>query len=301
MSEYGVEENVYHSRSIDGNHCMKLGEKGTPIVDRVKAEMKKVINNEKNVEYLDDLCSKIKAIYSMWYRLMRVMKSVRRKTRTEIACFKEDTIALSKLIHEFVENEPVPGTKNSLPAFLKSHLLFGFHVQDFLERYENLGCFDEQSIESTHPQFNQLLLRYGNIRGGRAKRDIIRAYLVERADFILELTDEMLGRTSKTKRPNQKKPVRRVDALAPQGAADGGSGIPVELTAEERRANENSVLHPTLTQFPLADTRVEACQHCGVRLLAFGAAVHCHEHHSGDILGDLDSGVEEMMIEKMEI
>ena len=75
----------------------------------------------------------------------------------------------------------------------------------------------------------------------------------------------------------------------------------MELTAEERRANENSVLHPTLTQFPLADTRVEACQHCGVRLLAFGAAVHYHEHHSGDILGDLNSGVEERMIEKMEI
>jgi len=32
MSEYGVEENVYHSRSIDGNHCMKLGEKGTPTI-----------------------------------------------------------------------------------------------------------------------------------------------------------------------------------------------------------------------------------------------------------------------------
>ena len=81
----------------------------------------------------------------------------------------------------------------------------------------------------------------------------------------------------------------------------GGSGIPVELTAGERRANENSVLHPTLMKFPLADTRVVACQDCGVRLLAFGAAVHCHEHHSGNILGDLDSGVEEMMIEKMEI
>jgi hypothetical protein len=301
MSAHGIDENVYHARSLDGNHCMKLGEKGTPIMDRVKAEMKKVIKNEKNVEYLEDLCSKMKAIYSTWYRLMRVMKSVQRKTSTEIARFKGDTIALSKAIHDFVENEPVPGTKNCLPAFLKSHLLFGFHVQDFLERYENLGCFDEQSIESTHPQFNQLLLRYGNIRGEKAKRDIIRAYLVERADFILELTDEMVGRTSTTRRPNQKKAVRRVEASASQGAAGGGSSIPVELTAVERRANENSVLHPTLTKFPLADTRVEACQHCGVRLLAFGAAVHCHEHHSGDILGDLDSGVEEMMIEKMEI
>ena len=113
---------------------MKLGEKGTPITDRVKAEMKKVIINEKNVEYLEDLCSKIKAIYSIWYRLMRIMKLVQRKTRTEIPRFKEDTIAFLTAMHDFVENKPVPGVNTSLPACLKSHLLFGFHMQVFLER-----------------------------------------------------------------------------------------------------------------------------------------------------------------------
>ena len=58
-------------------------------MDRMEAERKKVINNEKNVEYLDGLCSKIKAIYSIWYRLMRVMKAVHRKTRAEVACSKK--------------------------------------------------------------------------------------------------------------------------------------------------------------------------------------------------------------------
>ena len=64
---------------------------------------------------------------------MLTMKSVRRKTRADIAQFKVDAIALSKAIRDFVKKEPVPGTENSLPVFLKSNLLFGFHVQDFLK------------------------------------------------------------------------------------------------------------------------------------------------------------------------
>ena len=126
-------------------------------------------------------------------------------------------------------------------------------MQDLLERYDNLGCIDKQSIGNTHPKFNQLLLQYGNIREERARRDIIRAYLVEQADFILELTDKMVGRTSKTRRPTQKKAVRRIKVLMPQGAAGSGLGVPVDLTPVERRKNKNSVLNPTLTTFLLAD------------------------------------------------
>mmetsp|Transcript_32260 Transcript_32260/g.55049 ORF Transcript_32260/g.55049 Transcript_32260/m.55049 type:complete len:100 (+) Transcript_32260:975-1274(+) len=35
MSANGVDENVYHKRSIDGNHCMKFGENGSKIIEDV--------------------------------------------------------------------------------------------------------------------------------------------------------------------------------------------------------------------------------------------------------------------------
>ena len=74
-----------------------------------------------------------------------------------IAKFKADTIALNKAIHKFSTDESVPGTGNEHPQFLKSYLLFDYHIQNFLELWKMIGGFDEQSIESTHPQFNQFL------------------------------------------------------------------------------------------------------------------------------------------------
>ena len=39
---------------------MKLGEKGSPIIARVDAEINKVVENGKNIEYFEDLCSTFK-------------------------------------------------------------------------------------------------------------------------------------------------------------------------------------------------------------------------------------------------
>ena len=122
--------------------------------------------------------------------------------------------------------------------------------------------------------------------------------MVERADFILELTDEIVGATSRTKRPNQKKPVRQNE---PQRAAGIDLRTPMELTAVEWQVTANIILRLRLVKLSLADTQAEACQHCWMRLRAVGAAIHCHEHHSGNIFGDIDRGVAEMMVEKSEI
>ena len=119
-------------------------------IDAVETDIKKVIKNEKNIEYLKDICSRIKSIYKIWYCLILEMKLVWRKTSAEIAQFKVDTVVLLKAICEFIQNGPVPGIKKSLHVLLKSHLLFGFRVQNFLELYNNVGCFDKNSIESTH-------------------------------------------------------------------------------------------------------------------------------------------------------
>ena len=101
MSANGVDENVYHKRSIDGNHCMKYGENGTKIVDQVTGEMRKVIKDDNNINYLEKLDTSLKEIMEIWYRLMRVMKSTKRQKSATIAKFKADTIALNKAIHKF--------------------------------------------------------------------------------------------------------------------------------------------------------------------------------------------------------
>jgi len=89
---------------------------------------------------------------------MVVMKSVRRQSQQCIAQFKADTIALDQALQEFVSNE----SASELPTYLKSHLLFDYHIQEFFELWETVGGFDEQSIESTQPIFNQLLRLNGN-------------------------------------------------------------------------------------------------------------------------------------------
>jgi len=90
--------------------------------------MKKYIKNEMNIQYLNKLGTPLKDILRLWYKLMVVMKSARRQYRQDIAQFKADAIALNQALQEFVSNEPVPGTGNKLPTYLKSHILFDYHI-----------------------------------------------------------------------------------------------------------------------------------------------------------------------------
>jgi hypothetical protein len=300
MNANGVDENVYHKRSIDGNKCMKFGENGSKIVDQVDEEMKKHIKDEKNVQYLNKLSTSLKEILRLWYKLMLVMKSVKRQPRHVIAQFKVDTIALNEALHDFVTNEPVPGTGNKLPQFLKSHLLFDYHIQDFFELWESLGGFDEQSIESTHPIFNQLLRQYGNTRGRSLKRQVIRQFLFKRASFIAELMDEMVEKSSKKKRIDTKKRGPEIDDSVLEEEEETSR----ELSSMEKDMNANYLLrpvilsHPVFEKYPDLDTCISACKHCGKRLINFGADIHYHEYHSGAISNELDDVVVERMKEE---
>ena len=301
MCANGVDENVYHNRSIDGNHCMKFGENGKEIVSQITSEMGKVIKVAKHVEYLKKLDGSLKEMLGHWYELMTVMKSVNRQTRQDIAKFKANTIALNKAIHKFVTDEPVPGTGNTHPTFLKSHLLFDYHLQDFLETWETLGGFDEQSIESTHPEFNKLLRRYGNIRGKKLKSIVVRQFMFERADFIIDMIDELLESTSKSKRENVKKRGTQRDYHSPEISEDDmGEDLSLALTDMESAMNVNELLHPVLQEYPTLQTQIVACKCCGKRLLKFGAAVHAHEYHSGSITNEFEEVKAEQMVEMAE-
>ena len=165
MINNGVDKNVYHSGSIDGNHCMKFGERGSNIIDGIEKEMKKVISSRTNLGYLEALGKCFKEILVPLYSVMKVMKSVERQKQPSIKKFEQDVIALNKALNKLVEDRPVPGANVELPTFLKSHLMFDYHIQDDLVRWETLGGIDEQSMESTHPAWNTLMRRFGNSRG----------------------------------------------------------------------------------------------------------------------------------------
>mmetsp|Transcript_28061 Transcript_28061/g.66886 ORF Transcript_28061/g.66886 Transcript_28061/m.66886 type:complete len:142 (+) Transcript_28061:560-985(+) len=99
-----------------------------------------------------------------------------------------------------------------IPTFLKSYLLFD-HLYAFLLAWETLGGLDEQNIESTHPEFNELIRRFGTTRGARLKALVFQEHLFNRADFQNDVVEAMLSDTSRTKRPDTKPREEREDGM----------------------------------------------------------------------------------------
>ncbi|KAL7530231.1 hypothetical protein ACHAWF_003292 [Thalassiosira exigua] len=226
------------------------------------------------------------------------MKSVKRQTPEAIAKFKTDTIAIIVAIDKFVSEKPVPGLSIDPPTFLKSHQLFDFHLQYQIERFETLGRIDEQTIESTHPVFNQLLQRYGSTRGEELRKQVICQFLFDRADFVVELVNDMLDGTSKTKRKDAKKRGGTFqECVVIEDESD--EEVSFELTTFEMGMNANTSLQPRDVEALCdANTCVSACARCGNRDLNFGLAIHDHEYHSGRTVGDKDDGVTARMKEE---
>ena len=70
------------------------------------------------------------------------------------------------------------------------------------------------------------------------------------------------------------------------------------LMEMETETNKNILLNPVLEKFPLINTCITACNHCGKRLLQFAADVHLHEYHSGAMSNDTDDGIMDRMKEE---
>ena len=146
------------------------------------------------------------------------------------------------------------------------------------ERWETLGGFDEQSMESTQPEFNQLLRRYGNTRGQALKIQVVHQFLFERASFVMEMMNEMLAATSRTKRPDAKKRGPKTVAVEvseqDESEQDGvQEGLSDELSEMKKAMNSNARLHPPFEGYlHVVDTRIstlrksasELCSHCAL-------------------------------------
>ena len=128
---------------------------------------------------------------------------------------------------------------------------------------------------------------------------VVRQFLFKRASFVVEMMDEMVAETSRSKRPDTKKrgPKREVAVVSVQDGIE--EGLSDKLSAMEKAMNSNARLHPIFEGYSRGvDTCISACEHCGKRLLNFYAAVHYHEYHSGSIPNDLCDGVAEKLKEE---
>merc|ERR1712183_44543 len=113
------------------------------------------------------------------------------------------------------------------------------HMFDFLVTWETIGGLDEQNIESTHPEFNELLRRFGCTRGAQLKVQVFRQYLFDRASYVNDVIDNLIEATSRSKRPdsNARTPSKDLQRIGVIDLTDDE-----ELTEVEVAMNNNELL-----------------------------------------------------------
>ena len=119
-----VDIDSYHGGSIVGNHCMNMAKSGNKIMDGMTAAMLPKIKDNTNRQHLQAISVRMKPILSLWFELMKTMKSINYQTDEDCKKFEENTIKLNKEIHSLITNPPVPGCGLKHSKQLKSHLLF---------------------------------------------------------------------------------------------------------------------------------------------------------------------------------
>ena len=282
-----VDISAYHNGSIDGNHCMYMGANGDKIMDAMTKGMEPKIRNANNKKYLHNICVDMNKILKLWYEITRTMKSVEYQDDEACSTFEKNILELNKAVNSLIKTPPVPGCKLKHSKQLKSHLLFDWEVHDFLKTWRTLGAVDEQNIEGVHPQFNQLVRRYGNTRGRRKQQMVMNEFLFSHSTWIEHTIDDLLRKTKRKKvrggadeshdinvAPSVKavKPGRRGDD---EEEEDGLFPETATLSATERRINDDTDFHG----FKKVDTRISACPVCKRRLLQFAAKIHVNEVH----------------------
>ena len=152
---------------------------------------------------------------------MTTMKSVEYQKDEAILKCEENINELNKAIHSLVTNPPVAGCELKYSKQLKSHLLFDWEILDFLKTWMTLGAFDEQNIEGVHPQFSQLVRRFGNTRGRRRQQLVMNEFLFSHSTWMVQTVDDMLRKTKRNVvRGDAEESEDEANNLAPLGAAE---------------------------------------------------------------------------------
>ena len=177
LKQNKVDVEAYFGGSIVGNHCMNFAVHANIILEEMAAAMMPKISGPSNRQHLEAITVQMKKILNLWLELMKTMKSVNYQSDEACLKFKENTEKLRKEINLLVESPPVPGCEIKYSKQLKLHLLLDGEAFNFLWKWRTLGGVDEQNIESSHPQFNNLLRRFGNSRGGLRQKKMMMEFV----------------------------------------------------------------------------------------------------------------------------
>ena len=221
LKDHNVDINAYFGGIIVGNHCI-FASKGDQILDAIYKAMLPEISDASNKSYLQNTCKAIKQILKLWYEIMRTMKRVTLASDEVCNTFDKNVTELNKQIYSLVTNPPVPGCLLKLSKQLKFHLLFDGEVSEFLWTWRTLGGVDEQNIEGVHPQFNQLIRRFGNTRGRKRQKLVMEAFLHSHSTWVRETVDEMVESTKRKKVSGNNKPQKRRKRDKQAADRDGG-------------------------------------------------------------------------------
>ena len=199
-----VDIEAYFGGSIVGNHCMNFAVNANKILEEMAAAMRPKISDPSNQQHLEAITIRMKKILNLWLELMKTMKSVNYQSDDACLKFKENTEQLRQEINLLVDSPPVPGCEIKYPKQLKWHILVNGEAVAFLWRWHTFGGFDEQNIESSHPQFNQLLRRFGNSRGGFRQKKMITDFVFSHSTWMTNTIDEMLKASNRGKYKTKK-------------------------------------------------------------------------------------------------
>ena len=163
------------------------------------------------------------------------MKSVEYQNDEACLTFEENITELNKAVHSLITKTPVPGCELKHSKQLKSHLLFDWEIRDFLKTWRTLGAVDEQNIEGVHPQFNQLVRRFGNTRGRLRQQLVMDEFLFSHSTWMVQTVDDMLRKTKRNvvrgdaedaeeSEDDESVPLGAVEPVQPSGVGGGGNG-----------------------------------------------------------------------------
>jgi hypothetical protein len=164
------------------------------------------------------------------------MKAVEYQNDLNCARFKENTIRMNKTRHSLITTPPVPGCAFKHSRMLKSHLLFDWEISDLLLTWRTLGT---HNIEGTHPLFNQLVRKFGNTRGDKRQKLVMKELLFANSTWTVETINTMLiearmrvvrDKEERTENPNNK--------LTETDAIDFALGVATDMEGKEGVADE---------------------------------------------------------------
>ena len=87
---------------------------------------------------------------------------------------------------------------------MKLHLLLDGEAFKFLWDWRTSGGVDEQNIEISHSQFNQLLRRFGNSRGSFRQKKMITEFVFSHSTWTTNTIDEMIKASDRGKYKTKK-------------------------------------------------------------------------------------------------